>query len=283
MSIPSASALPQRLLGRTGCRVSALALGGVTYNKLDDAAAAQVVNRALDLGITYIDTAHSYTDSERKIGLVMRDRREGVFLATKSTARDYDGMCREIEESFRRLRTDRLDCVQLHDLKDDDDLRAVFAKDGALKAVESFRATGSVRFVGVTGHRDPAVLVRALESYAFDTVLAPFGAIHHAVRPFHAPLAPVAKARGVGLLGMKVMAYAFLAAQAREALRFVMGLDGVVSAVVGMDDIAQVERNAAWARSFEPLSTAEEQTLLADARRIYQARAKDAWFVHLPA
>jgi len=110
------TALPTRLLGGTGYHVSVLSLGGVKYNKRSDAHAAAVVHRAIDLGINYIDTAHTYADSERKIGLVMRERRDEVFLATKTERRDRSGARKQIEESFRRLQTDRIDLVQVHDL-----------------------------------------------------------------------------------------------------------------------------------------------------------------------
>ncbi|MBN2584012.1 MAG: aldo/keto reductase [Planctomycetes bacterium] len=276
------SRLPTRPLGRTGFDVTVLALGGVTYNLLPDAEAAAVVQRAIDLGINYIDTAHSYKESEQKIGQVMPERRDEVFLATKSTSRDYDSMAADIEESLRRLRTDRLDCVQLHDFKDEEDLRAVLSPDGALKAIEKFRAGGTVRFVGITGHRDPAILAKAMGEYAFDTVLCALGAVHAAVRPFHPTILAAAQARGVGVLGMKVMAYAFLKDHAENALRYVMGLPGVATAVVGMDDLAQLEANVAVARACRPLAADEQAELLAEARRIYQARAKDAWFIKLP-
>lgn len=277
------STLPTRPLGNTGFDVTCLALGGVTYNLLeDDAEAAAVISRAIDLGINYIDTAHGYADSERKIGLVMAERRDEVYLATKTTSRDYDGMSADIAESLRRLQTDTIDCVQLHDFKDTDDLRAVTAADGALKAIEKFRATGSVRFVGITGHRDPAILAKALTEYDFDTILCSLGAVHHAVRPFYDTIVPVARERGVGVLGMKVMAYAFLADHAEAALRFVMGLDGVATAVVGVDNIEQVEANIAVARRCEPLSDDEQAKLLAEAKRIYETRKSEAWFIKRP-
>ncbi len=273
------SDLPKRPLGRTGFDVTVLSLGGVKYNFLPDDEAAAVVHRALDLGINYIDTAHGYKESERKIGLVTGERRDEVYLATKGTGRDRDGMRANIEESLRRLRTDHLDCVQIHDFKDEDDLRAITAPDGALKAIEEFRRDGTVRFVGLTGHRDPAILAKALEEYPFDTLLCSLGAVHAAVRPFYDTVMPVAKRRGVGVLGMKVMAYAFLADWAEEALRFVMGLDGVSSAVVGVDTIEQLEANVAVARLCEPLSETDQSAFLTEAERIYHRREDEAWFV----
>jgi aryl-alcohol dehydrogenase-like predicted oxidoreductase len=271
--------LPKRPLGRTGFDVTILALGGVRYNSLPDADAAALIHRAIDLGINYIDTAHGYTDSEAKIGQVMPERRAEVYLATKSGARSRDGMAAEIEESLRRLRTDRLDCVQIHDLKDEADLAAALAPDGAVKAIEQFRAAGQVRFIGVTGHRNPHVLAKAMEEYPFDTVLCAMGAVHEAVRPFQNIILPVARRRGVGVLGMKAMAYAFLADHAERALRFVMGTEGICAAVVGADNLQQLEFNVGVARRFAPLPAAERDELLAAAGEIYRRRAAEAWFI----
>ena len=274
--------IPTRPLGRTGFDVTALALGGVMYNFLPDAEAAAVVHRAIDLGINYIDTAYSYKESERKIGLVMPECRDQVYLATKAAGRDRDTALAGLEESFRRLRTDHIDCVQIHDLKDEADLASAMAPDGALRAIEQFRRDGSVRFVGVTGHRNPEILVKALEEYPFDTLLCALGAVHEAVRPFYETVMPAARRRGVGVLGMKVMAYAFLKDHAEHALRFVMGHPGVSSAVVGVDNIEQLEANVAVARRCEPLGEAERAELLAAAERIYHQRQSEAWFVKLP-
>ena len=272
--------LPTRSLGRTGFEASVLALGGVMYNYLDDAHAAAVVHRAIDLGVNYIDTAHGYDDSERKIGLVMADRRGEVFLATKSSRRDRCGMRSDIEESFRRLQTDRIDCVQIHDLADEGQLAEITGPNGALKAIEDFRRDGSVRFVGVTGHRNPEILVKAMQEYRFDTLLVSLGSMHAAVRPFYETVMPSARDQGLGVLGMKAMAYGWLAEVAEDALRFVLGLAGVSAALVGVDDVEQLEQNVRVAREYRPLTDAEREELLEKARRTYERRRCDAWFIH---
>lgn len=276
------SALPTRPLGNTGFDVTVLSLGGVTYNQLPDDEAAAVVRRAIDLGINYIDTAHGYTESERKIGLVLPEHRDQVFLATKSTARDGDGMRREVEQSLDRLQTDRIESVQIHDVRSDADVDRALAPGGAVEALEQLRADGVLRFIGITGHRSPEVLARAIDLYPFDTVLCSLGAVHHAVRSFHDVVMTAARRRGTAVLGMKVMAYQFLSDVAEDALRFVMGLEGVASAVVGVDNIAQLEANIEVARRCEPLSQDEHAALLAEARRIYDERRDKAWFVKLP-
>jgi predicted aldo/keto reductase-like oxidoreductase len=247
----------------------------------DDAHAAAVVNRAIDLGVNYIDTGHGYGHSERKIGLVMAERRNEVYLATKSNSRDRSGMEADIEESLRRLQTDRLDCVQIHDLGDEKELAQITGANGALKAIEKFRRDGSVRFVGVTGHRNPEILAKALEAYPFDTLLTALGAMHAAVRPFYETVMPVARERGVGVLAMKVMAYGWLGETAEKAVRFALSLAGVSAGVVGVDDIAELEQDVKAAQDLEPLSDAEEKGLLQTARRIYDKRPEDAWFIEL--
>ncbi len=276
------TALPMRTLGATGCKVSVLALGGVKYNTRSDVHATAVVSRALDLGITYIDTAHSYEDSERKIGLVLRDRRDGVFLATKTERRDRDGARREIEESFRRLQTDRIDLVQVHDLATDQQLAQAMRPDGALRAMEEFVAAGQVRFIGVTGHRYPALLARALVEYPFDTLLVSLGAMQAAVRPFHETVMPEARARGVGVIGMKVMAHGWFGEEhmAEHALRFMFGLAGVTTALVGVDDVVQLEQNVRVAREYRALEDADRDALLARARLMYERHPRKGWFIY---
>jgi aryl-alcohol dehydrogenase-like predicted oxidoreductase len=273
--------LPKRTLGKTGLDVSVFSLGGVTYNLHDDAHAAAVVNRAIDLGVNYIDTGYGYSDSERKIGLVMADRRDEVHLATKSNARDYDGMKAHVEESLQRLQTDHIDCYQIHDLGTEEQLAQITGPNGALKALEEARRDGSVRFVGVTGHRNPEILARALQEYPFDTLLVSLGAMHAAVRPFYETVMPVAQERGVGVLAMKVMAYGWLAEMAEAAVRFVLSLPGVSTAVVGVDDVAELEQDVLPAREFRPIAKSERDELLETAREIYWKRSDEAWFIHL--
>ena len=274
------SDIPMRPLGATGLDVSILALGGVKYNFLPDDEAAALVNRAIDLGINYIDTAYGYEESERKIGLVLRDRRDEVVLATKTIRRDYDAAAAELEQSFERLQTDYIDIVQIHDLHSEQDMATIMKPDGALKAVEELRDAGRVGFVGVTSHVDPVILARALRAYPFDTILTSLGAVHAAVRPFYDTIMPAARERNVGVLAMKVMAYGFLADHVDAALRYAMGLPGVAAAVVGVDDTAQLEQLVAIASRFKPLTDSESKKLLADARDIYEARKDEAWFIH---
>ena len=273
------STLPTRPLGRTGYDVAVLALGGVRHNELPDADCAAFVHRAIDLGINYIDTAHGYKDSERKIGLVMAERRDEVFLATKSGRRDRAGITAEIEESFRSLRTDRIDLYQLHGLTYYSEVAQLTGPDGALKAVEQYIRDGSIRFVGITGHSNPDVLVRALSEYPFDTVLCALGAMHAAVHPFHEKVVPAARERGAAVLAMKVMGSALFGPCADRAISFALSQEGVAAAVVGMDNVRQLERNVAIARAFRPMSREEQDDFLNAAGQIVEEDFDKAWFL----
>lgn len=132
----------------------------------------------------------------------------------------------------------------------------------------------------MTSHVDPVILARALRAYPFDTILTSLGAVHAAARPFYDTIMPAARQRNVGVLAMKVLAYGFLAEHVEAALRYVMGLPGVAAAVVGVDDIPQLEQLVAIASKFKPLTESESKKLLANARRIYEARKDEAWFIH---
>ena len=170
-------ALPTRTLGRTGETVTALGLGGVCWNLADDDdAAVAVVHRAIDLGITYLDTASKYKDSERRLGLALKDRdRDGLFLATKCLERSGDAVRREIAASFEHLGVEQIDLMQLHAIDEAGDLEEVLRPDGALRVIEEYRRDGRIRFVGLTGHTHPAHFVRMIGEYDFDTVLKPPG------------------------------------------------------------------------------------------------------------
>ena len=173
-------AIPKRILGKTGIEVSALGLGGVCWNLLDeDKDAVAVVLRAIDRGITYLDTASSYKQSERRLGLALMERdRSKLFVTTKCIKRSGDEVKREIEESFERLQLETIDLMQLHAIDEEENLDEVLGNDGALRVIEEYQAAGKIRFVGLTGHTAPAQFERMLGEYDFDTVLNPAGPVN---------------------------------------------------------------------------------------------------------
>lgn len=156
--------MPKRVLGKTGYQVGIFSLGGqATLEQAGtEKESIKIINRALDLGVNYIDTAAAYGQgiSETYIGKVMKDRRNEVFLATKTHNRTYDGSMKLLEKSLKQLQTDKIDLWQLHNVRTDDDLKKIFANDGAIKALEEARRNGIVRYLGITGHYDPWVIKR---------------------------------------------------------------------------------------------------------------------------
>jgi len=214
--------MPARKLGRTGQRVPILAFGTgsrfMLYEKEDEA--LQALNRAIDLGITYIDTAHSYGGgkSEERIGKLMVTRRKEVFLATKIGARKADEAMRQIELSLKRLQTDHVDLLHIHQLASLEDLAAIEAPDGVLKAVYKARDQKMARFIGITCHADPTALKTALERHDFDcTQMALNAALARMVNQpggmkaarmpeggFEAVALPIAVRKNLGVIAMKV-------------------------------------------------------------------------------
>jgi predicted aldo/keto reductase-like oxidoreductase len=172
-ALAAQTALPTRVLGKTGARVSILAFGTgsrfLLYKEEDKA--LEAIGKALDLGITYIDTADEYGKgrlAETRIGKAIKGRREGIFLATKISSRDGAEVARSVEESLKALQVDRLDLVHIHALTTEEDLAAIEAKGGVLEQLRKARDQKMTRFIGITCHADPAVLKTALERHDFD-------------------------------------------------------------------------------------------------------------------
>lgn len=265
------AAMPTRNLGRTGVPVGIFSLGGqAAIEQADNAAiAVPLIERALDLGVNYIDTSARYGGeekrwSERYVGEVMARRRRDVFLATKTHDRTREGALRHLERSLELLRTDRIDLWQIHNLSRMEEVDRIFAKGGAIEALLEAREKKVVRFLGVTGHADPAVLIEAIRRFPFDTLLLALNAADRYRLPFAEKLLPLAVENEMGIVGMKIPARGRLLGSKgldmKEALRYVLTLP-VSTVIVGCDSIAQLEENLAITREFTPLSK-EQMTAL---------------------
>ncbi|WP_287042817.1 aldo/keto reductase, partial [Desulfonatronospira sp. MSAO_Bac3] len=194
--------MPRRKLGRTGHQVSIFSLGGeatVQQSSRQDEAEA-IIDKALDLGVNYIDTSPTYGGggSESNIGKVMARRRKEVFLASKTQDRTYDGTMRLIEQSLKRLQTDYLDLYQVHSVRVNDDVDQALGRQGAVRAMDKLKAEKVIRNMGITGHKDPDVLIRGITRHDFDTVLLTLNAgdIHY--RPFQEDLLEKAAEKQMG-------------------------------------------------------------------------------------
>jgi aryl-alcohol dehydrogenase-like predicted oxidoreductase len=262
-------AMPTRELGRTGAKVSLAGLGTADWGRgLPAKTADAIVARALELGVTYVDTAPSYGGgrSEEHLGRALEGRRDRVFLASKTLARDGKGARKELEASLRRLATDRLDLWQFHALASTRDTDQLLREDGALAAGREAQRKGLVRFLGITGHFDPRVFVDALERHPFDTLLIPLNCIDPNHRSFEETALPAAAARGTGVIAMKVYCSGRLVrdgiVKAEECLRYTYGL-GIATCIVGCTRVAELELAAAVARNLEAMDEAGRAALRA--------------------
>lgn len=293
----TADQMPTRNLGRTGYRVGVFSLGGQAAVEQPDneEVAVAIVERALDLGINYIDTAAFYGDgvSQKYIGQVMKRRRNETFLATKSHDRSRDGALRHLEESLTSLQTDHLDLWQIHNLSRMEQVDEIFAAGGALEAFREAREQKIVRYLGVTGHADPEVLAEAIRRYPFDTILMAVNAADKHHLSFIDNLLPLAVERRMGIIGMKIPARGRILASwtppppekqtsrwmgvatssgtitMREALHYVLSLP-VSTVIVGCDSVAQLEENVEISRSFTPLNNNQMAALVDRAEPVHR-------------
>ena len=208
----TSNAMPTRNLGKTGYKVGIFSLGGQASLEKpnNEAVAVPIIERALDLGVNYIDTSSIYGGperwSEQYVGKVMKHRRGDAFLATKTKERTRDGSMRMIETSLKLLQTDHVDLWQLHDIGTMTDINEIFAKGGAMEALLEARDQKIVRYLGITGHYRPDALMEAIHRHPFDTILMAVNAADPHHFSFSEQLLPLAVEKQMGIIGMKVPA-----------------------------------------------------------------------------
>ena len=262
------AAMPQRTLGRTGVTVSILAMGcGSRFLQYPAEQATAVLEKAVGLGVNYLDTAQSYGDgeSETRLGRFLATRRKDVFLATKiqNGARTRDAVLREVEASLKRLQTDHVDLLHLHSLGDEADLAKIEAPDGAMKALYQLREQKVARFVGMTSHTDGAVMAKAIERNDLDCVQMAMNP-SRALR-FEELALPAANKKNLGVILMKVTGQDKLLgggkADVASLLRYAWSLP-ISTAVCGMPKLEMLEANAVTARAYaSPFSPADMDRL----------------------
>lgn len=286
------AAMPTRNLGKTGYKVGIFSLGGQAAlekpNNFDHA--VPIIERALDLGVNYIDTSSIYGGperwSEQYVGRVMKTRRQEAFLATKTKERTRDDSLRMIEKSLTLLNTDHVDLWQLHDIGLPEDVNAIFAKGGAMEALLEMQLQKVVRFLGVTGHYRPEALIDAVNRHPFDAILMALNAADTHIHSFSDQLLPLVVEKQMGIIGMKVPARGRLLStwtpppleqqqhswegsaiatrpgvmNMRDAMQFALS-QPVSTVIVGCDNISQLEENVQIARDFTPLSQSQMASL----------------------
>lgn len=282
----TAAAMPMRNLGKTGFRVGIFSLGcqAAIEIKGNEKLSVDIMNRALDLGVNYFDTSHVYGDgvSEEHVGLVVRDRRQEVFLASKTGKRDYDGAMADLDTSFKRMHTDHLDLWQIHNLQKMAEVDRLLAPDGALKAFQKAKAEGMVRFIGVTGHYEPKVLREIISRTELDCILMSVNAADPHYLSFIEHLLPLALEKQMGVIGMKVATRGRMLSTWKpdpleqqpermrtakpgtitmaESLAYNFSLP-VSTNIVGVDNVAQLEEDVRCAANFVPLNLEQMRAL----------------------
>ncbi len=262
------SKIPTRPLGETGHSVGLFSLGGeATVEKKDRRdEAVKIVDRAIDLGVNYIDTSPQYGEggSEENIGTVMQDRRGEVFLASKTHGRTYDETMRLAHSSLSRLNTDRLDLYQIHNLQTKEELDTVLKRDGAIRAVQKLRDEGVVDNIGVTGHKNPSILLEAIDRHPFDCILMAFSAADAHYQSFQ-HLLQRAQDKEMGIIAMKTAAVGRIfdtngITSMKQALGYVWS-HPVSTAIVGISTLQQLQENVQLARDFEPYNSQQLKRL----------------------
>lgn len=263
-----------RELGRTGAAVLPVSLGGEGVLRTTGRAreAVPVILEALRLGVRYCDTAPAYQQSQDYYGEAFRQAgpqaRANIFLASKVHERTRDAALRLLDDSLRRLRTNHLDLWQMHDLREPEDLEMIFGRGGAMEAALKAKEDGRIRFVGLTGHHDPDILLEAMRRYPFDSVLCALNPADSARLPFLSTVIADARRRGMGVVGMKVLAAGRLpaerAAGAPELIRYASSFCDTV--IIGCSSIEEVRANLALNENFVAMSEDEKRALEARIR-----------------
>ncbi len=284
-------AMPTRNLGKTGYKVGIFSLGGqaALEHAHNEDVAVPIIEKALDLGVNYIDTSSIYGGperwSEQYVGKVMKNRRAQAFLATKTKERTGDGSKQMLEKSLKLLQTDHIDLWQLHDIGTMADLNEIFAKGGAMEALLEAREQKIVKYLGITGHYRPDALIEAIHRYPFNTILMAVNAADPHHFSFSEQLLPLAVEKQMGIIGMKIPARGRILSTwtpppidqqkhmwegmvlaptpgtlgMRQAMYYSLSLP-VSTVIIGCDSIEQLEENVQLAREFTPLS---QQQMLA--------------------
>jgi predicted aldo/keto reductase-like oxidoreductase len=271
----SKNGIPYRTLGRSKEKVSLIGLGGYHLGKqADPQESIRIIRTGLDEGVNFLDNCWDYNDGESEIrmGNGLRDGyRQKAFLMSKIDGRTKAAAASQINESLRRLQTDRIDLLQFHEVIRDTDPDRIFAEGGGMEAILEAQKAGKIRYIGFTGHKSPDIHLKMLATaskhgFTFDAVQMPLNVMDAHFNSFEKKVLPVLLKNDIGVLGMKPMGDHIIleskTATAVECLHYAMNLPTSV-VITGCDSLPILQQALQAARSFHPLSSSEVATLLA--------------------
>ncbi len=271
----------KRRLGRTNVMVTEIGLGGIPLMRVEDFdEAAELINYALDQGINYIDTARAYKDSEEKFGQVLKDRRDEVFVATKTHAYDYDTAWEYLETSLKNLQTDYIDLWQMHDISTQERWDQIFAPNGAMKAAYKARDEGLIRFIGLSGHNND-LLLKAIETDEFDVILCVYNLAIHSTGE---KVIPAAQERDIGVAIMKPLSGGIFFRREEayidpmKAWHFVLMNEGISVALAGFQNKRDIDQAIQASLNFQPLSDEEIEELIKKAQFLGEDVCRDCGY-----
>lgn len=277
------SGMPYRTLGRTGARVSLVGLGGhhIGRSYVSQDESTRIIRTALDSGLNFLDNCWDYNDglSEERMGIALKDGyRQKAFLMTKLDGRTVQSAQQQLEQSLKRLQTDHIDLIQIHEVIRMNDPERIFAQGGSLEYLERAKKEGKVRFIGFTGHKSPEIHLHMIETatkhnYTFDTVQMPLNAMDAHFDSFGSKVIPVAKRLNMGILGMKPMGDGVILKSKTvtpvECLRYTMHLP-VSVVITGCDSMQILDQALDTAKNFHGLSDAEVSAILKKTETVAQ-------------
>ena len=281
---PSSGAMPVRVLGRTGGKVSILGLGTAPVGEgpIGVQAGIKIFRAAIDRGVNYIDTARGYGNAEEILGHIVPAQRDKLFLVSKAWTESGARAESILSESLRKLRTDYIDLVHIHNVGGKD-IDKVLAKDGILAYLLKQKKAGKIRFIGVTSHCRPERVVRVLETGQIDVAMTVINYADAFTYDFHGKILPAARKHKVALAAMKVYVgikggfrnhrkgyVGCVTEQSRmpQAIAYALDLEGVQVAVVGPYTVEQSIQNVGFAKQYKPLSSEQRAALLENGKRM---------------
>jgi len=273
---PAASAIPTRRLGKINFQAGILGLGAQHLGDYDatQEMADRVIGEGIDNGLNYIDTAPPYNLSEERVGRALKGKRDKVFLVSKVETNAKGDALYQIRDSLRKLQTDYLDCVHIHNLSRDDrypSLQQALAGNGTLGALRDAKKQGLIRHIGVTSHLRPARVLPALETGEFDLLMCSLNFVERHIYGFEEKVLPECRRRNIAVIAMKVLGGPIKATGARltspedysATLRYVWGIPGVAVAIIGLRNVDELRQGLAAAREYRPLAQKEMSAISA--------------------